>query len=383
MTTTVLPPSIAPSSIEERALLDPRNRDLLETLLREGPESVPAPVAITVDLTHACNNSCPDCIERQPMCASNHAALTLPTLDRLLSEAAQAGVRAIGLYGGEPTLHPHFPDVVRYATALQLYLFVVTNGYQLHKDEVALALEEASRLGFLDAVRVSWNSSTASTHSLLHRAERYFWRMVDACEQLSRRGVPVSVSFLVEPANICEIVPAACLAGAIGVHGFALRPKTRAHGEHLISLSPEQREGILNAIETVRELAYVNLSVPDWFEEYLHTGQLPDTRKPYTQCPFTALRAVITPPDPGYIYTCTYWRADQRFAAGTLPLSQWLRSPARRQAIRRVNPCQFCNQVICNKHSAILKIDAWCEHYRATGELPPPQPAPFVPFLFF
>jgi hypothetical protein len=94
--------------------------------------------------------------------------------------------------------------------------------------------------------------------------------------------------------------------------------------------------------------------VPSWYEYYLASGEVPDTTKRYESCYFCAAsRLVITPPEPGIVWSCTYWRGHNLFRVADLK-DVALSSPEfehlRLEAVKRVAPASHCHGVICNRH---------------------------------
>ncbi len=125
-----------------------------------------APLSINLDLTTACNFACDHCIDFETLnsgVAHDDAALL-----RSLSEMAARGLRSVILIGGgEPTVHPGFPRVVRHLKSLGLQVAVVSNGSRNGR-----LLEVADALGPGDWVRLSLDAGTDATFQALHRPKR-------------------------------------------------------------------------------------------------------------------------------------------------------------------------------------------------------------------
>ena len=365
-----------------RQLLAPQNRPLLETLITEA-RPMPSPVCLTVDLTHRCNGRCGSCIERQGMECSQHADLPAEVALRLVRESAEAGVKAWGLYGGEPLLHPAFAEVLLAAAEESLALSVVTNGMLLGRRSVAEALRRAAATGRLQSVRVSLNAGTPAVHARhFGVSPRRFEPTVAACRELVQGGVPLSVSYLVDADNHSDLLAGARVAlEGIGARRLQVRPATGLHGVGPVELTPQARAGVLRQLRAAREEWGTRLAVPASFVDWLTTQRSPDTDKQYRWCAFCGLRAVVTPPGPGRIWACTYFRGVGRFAAGTLPLLEWVRSTDRRRALEGIRPREHCGAVACNKHVANQWLHGLRAQFARTGRLPAlscvPSEAPF------
>ncbi|MBN1675671.1 MAG: radical SAM protein [Kiritimatiellae bacterium] len=329
-----------------------------------GPPHTVRPTSMTLDITHACNFRCPGCIEHTPLCASQGRAFRTETACKLISQfVRQGGGEEVLLYGGEPSSHAGFPDVVRHAAQCACRINVVTNGSFLHKPYVAGALREAATRAQV-TVRVSLNSGTAPTHEKLHRAKGYFGKVVVGMRRLTEGGsaVHLGVSFLLEEANAAEIKKAYRIAAAVGAQDFYVRPKTGLNGIDVLPMSVPARRAALDAVQTLSDQATSGpaVHVSPWHLRFLATNVTPDTSKPYPACYYCAAsRLIVTPPEPGRVWACTFWRADPRFFVADLGEVE-LGSPEfedlRQAAVRRIRPGIDCASVICNRHEQNLEI---------------------------
>ncbi|MBW1787840.1 MAG: radical SAM protein [Deltaproteobacteria bacterium] len=112
-----------------------------------------------MDLTSECNRNCPDCPSTTSVDSHN---LDPEFVERLFS-ALQGQTSGLLLTGGEPTMSPLFPDVLRSAREHGFSdIAIVTNGGFLDRDAVADAL-----LSHATAVRVSLYDWTEETHEEL------------------------------------------------------------------------------------------------------------------------------------------------------------------------------------------------------------------------
>lgn len=91
--------------------------------------------SVQLELTSYCNLKCPNC-ERSTGQAPSKDFLSLEQIRQFLDESSVAGVdwRSIHLLGGEPTLHPHFLQVLELLKAYKdrdqhHYVVLWTNGY--------------------------------------------------------------------------------------------------------------------------------------------------------------------------------------------------------------------------------------------------------------
>ncbi len=90
-------------------------------------------------ISAVCNQSCVYCFtadHRQP----GHDFLPLSAFEERLDFLARSGIQEVRLLGGEPTLHPQFPELVKGATAVGRRVVIFSNGLM---PEPALACLEA------------------------------------------------------------------------------------------------------------------------------------------------------------------------------------------------------------------------------------------------
>lgn len=97
-----------------------------------------------ISITDRCNFRCVYCMPEEGMQWLNQKSiLTLEEIERLARIAVQLGIREVRLTGGEPTLRPNLPDLVRSLSKIEdLHgLSLTTNGFLL--DVLAGPLAEA------------------------------------------------------------------------------------------------------------------------------------------------------------------------------------------------------------------------------------------------
>jgi MoaA/NifB/PqqE/SkfB family radical SAM enzyme len=112
--------------LEKGALRSELEPFLLPTLdVREGFH-LNTPPLVWLELTRRCNLTCPHCYIHGGEARENE----MPSSEfyRLLDEFAEMGVWAVAFTGGEPTLHPEFGNLVRYARKKNLLVGIATNG---------------------------------------------------------------------------------------------------------------------------------------------------------------------------------------------------------------------------------------------------------------
>ena len=91
-----------------------------------------APTSINLDLTTACNFSCPHCVDSE--ITNTGGYLDMEMVKESLETLKSHGLLSVILLGGgEPTLYKTFDEIVRHIKSLGLQLGIVTNGSRLEQ----------------------------------------------------------------------------------------------------------------------------------------------------------------------------------------------------------------------------------------------------------
>ncbi len=155
------------SKLRQDAIL-PRLKDYIQWQRGVGVDAperglpIFSPVSINLDLTSACNFSCPFCVDSRLINAGKSLAMeeVRRTVDTLHSQGL---LSVILIGGGEPTLHKNFGEIVHYIKSKGLQVGIVTNGSRLEKIEAIVeALKEK------DWIRISIDAAGEEVFQDLH-----------------------------------------------------------------------------------------------------------------------------------------------------------------------------------------------------------------------
>jgi radical S-adenosyl methionine domain-containing protein 2 len=163
--------------------------------MRAGQDGLPLPINVSWHLWPTCNLTCTYCyatFRDVPSTLSEAEGLAV------LNALAEAGTEKVTFVGGEPTLCPHLPSLIRRAKELGLVTMLVTNGTKLtgaYRDQLA---------PFLDWVSLSIDASNGALMSKMGRGNARFH---DVClrqwEELSRiRHLRLKVNTVVTRENL-------------------------------------------------------------------------------------------------------------------------------------------------------------------------------------
>ncbi len=238
--------------VKETLLREPRVRRgiwvVLEGIARYGvtvPQKLAAPFLIVWNFTNLCNFRCLHCYQRasQPL----PSELNLEEKLRVIDQLDRAGVAAVALSGGEPTIHPDFLRVVSELSGRGIYTAVATNGWLFADKE---KLEKAVKAG-LQYVEVSVDSAKPEKHDEFRGVPGAWRRAVKALENAVELGISHGMATIMSKETLQEIDDILDLAENIGVERvifFNFVPTGRATGIADIDLTPEEREEFMKIL---------------------------------------------------------------------------------------------------------------------------------------
>ncbi len=264
--------NILKGNIEEakNALKDPAVRRgialVFEGIAKYGvtvPQKLPAPFLIVWNFTNMCNMRCKHCYQRASRPLPNE--LSLSEKLKLIDELDRAGVAAIALSGGEPTIHPDFLTVVKAISDRGMYPAVATNGWTFANMDF---LKKAKKAG-LRYVEVSVDSAYPNKHDEFRGVRGAWERAIKALENAVKLGINNAMAVTITKYNIDEVDEILDLAESIGVKRvifFNFVPVGRGEAIINLDLDPIERERFLRKI--YREMKKRNLEIESTAPQY-------------------------------------------------------------------------------------------------------------------
>ena len=170
---------------------------------------------LRLSLTDRCNFRCTYCMEPDVRFMRKMELLTDSEFVRLVRIAAGFGVRRLRLTGGEPTLHPTLPELIRDLSAIGLDdIAMTTNGSLVTPENVRTWMDAGlRRLTFsLDTLREDRFASVTRSTSTAAEVVRAIETALDAGMQ----GVKVN-AVITRGFNDDELVDLAALARRLGI----------------------------------------------------------------------------------------------------------------------------------------------------------------------
>jgi MoaA/NifB/PqqE/SkfB family radical SAM enzyme len=179
---------------------------------------------IVIELTNRCNLRCGHCFDER------HAAngdLSLDIIEKVLREGKQCKLEHLSFTGGEPTLHPHFAEIVRRVCAENYTFSFVSNGSTFPHLYPLLAEHRQQFAG----ATFSLDGARQETHDEL-RGEGSYRQVVRAASICVVKQLPFTFNMVLTSRNRCEIAEMVELAHNLGSRGIRfghLMPRPTRH----------------------------------------------------------------------------------------------------------------------------------------------------------
>ncbi|MFI2765231.1 radical SAM/SPASM domain-containing protein [Streptomyces echinatus] len=93
-----------------------------------------APGLLELEITRRCQSTCQSHCYAKAGPRQGHGTMTTDEWKRVISEAATIGTERIQLFGGEPTLHSDFAELVEHALSSGLEVIVYSNLFRVRAD---------------------------------------------------------------------------------------------------------------------------------------------------------------------------------------------------------------------------------------------------------
>lgn len=209
------------------------------------PQKMPAPFLIVWNFTNMCNLRCKHCYQRADKPLPNELSLEEKLL--VVEQLDRAGVAAVALSGGEPTIHPDFYRILSEISSRGMYAAVATNGW-LFAD--IRNLVKAKKAG-LRYVEVSIDSADPKKHDWFRGVPGSWERAINALKNAVKLGISNALAVTLTKVNIGEIEDILDLAEEIGVQRvvfFNFVPVGRGRDNIWLDLDPLEREDVLRTL---------------------------------------------------------------------------------------------------------------------------------------
>ncbi|MBW1997832.1 MAG: S8 family serine peptidase [Deltaproteobacteria bacterium] len=164
----------------------------------------------------------------------------------------------IDLFGGEPTLHPKFLDLLAYAMSRQTECSVATNGRLFSRRSFAKRVARITRSSLY--IRTSLHGATAKSHEAVTNVPGSFQQLMDGLDNIVSECMPCQVNMVITRKNLMDS------------EGFT---RYLSPGRVLVAYHPGARQSLINRINELPDnYEIVNQSrYGEWLIVRLQAGQ--------------------------------------------------------------------------------------------------------------
>lgn len=196
----------------------------MSTITREVPpepvsiqeSAVDVPSFLELEITGICQLKCVHCYaESGPN--GGRGVMTTDDWEQVIDQAAAIGVKMVQFIGGEPTLDPDLPRLIRHAFSRGLKVYVYSNLVHVTPELWDLFSRPGMFLG------TSWYSANPGMHAEITRSRVSYARTSANIREAVRRGIPVRGT-IVEVTEDQGTEQAAAELRRLGVTDIRIRP---------------------------------------------------------------------------------------------------------------------------------------------------------------
>jgi radical SAM protein with 4Fe4S-binding SPASM domain len=242
--------------------------DLAATLAFQPVFSTPvsAPYKADVALTYGCNNACAHCYNEPDRFGM--ATLSPENWFYVLDKLAEIGIPHIILTGGEPTLYPHLPELIRYANELGLIVGMNTNGRRFAgSDRLATTLAVAG----LNHVQVTLESCHPMVHDRMVGSPGAFVETVQGIRNALAGGLHTITNTTITRENQGHVLDIVAFLQGLGLTTFAMNGMIYAGGGATTpdAIPAPEMEALLAAVRDeaeARQMRFLWYTVTDYCE---------------------------------------------------------------------------------------------------------------------
>lgn len=179
------------------------------------------PLHLFIELTDRCNQVCQHCYrESSPQKSS---FMDKENFAGLIETLGLEGTLVVEFTGGEPLLHPDFPEMLALACEYMETVSLITNGTLLDRKIIG-TIKELNQHASKILVSLTLNSCYEEKHDNFVGLKGSYQKVLQSIRQLSAAGIPVRVSMNVTKDNLHEMKATAEVAFKNGATIFAAAP---------------------------------------------------------------------------------------------------------------------------------------------------------------
>ncbi len=238
--------------------------------------ALPEPKICYLELTTRCNQNCVGCsFSADNSSAKANRTLNLTEWANILKIIAP-GIQRIQLTGGEPTLYPHFYELIPLIEQIMVPYVIFTNGCWNEPARLLALLKTCKNFrGFL----ISLHGATCQTHEKFTKINGSFERTVQNIKLAAKTGISVFTSSVIFQDNASEVTEIQKLAQNLGAQ-YSIFNRYIGHAPAEILVDPLKLKQVIQRLERqIQEGAPVRFGncIPQCFTPSSSSGCLAGT----------------------------------------------------------------------------------------------------------
>jgi organic radical activating enzyme len=135
---------------------------------------------LEIHISSVCGQACVFCSESRRMETFQKHPISYESMIKTLIRKRQDGCKHVTFTGGEPTLYPHLPRVLKAAKKLGYRTYITTDASRLSQKNYASKV-----IPLLDEICISIHSNKAATHDILAKTPGSFKRVLAAFSHIA------------------------------------------------------------------------------------------------------------------------------------------------------------------------------------------------------
>lgn len=207
----------------------------------------PGAYQVSYEINNICNLNCLHCCNRS--FSNSDKGLPLKKIFTLVDDLKKIGTKNIYLTGGEPTLYPHFKEVIKYIYSQRIELILATNGLDIVRFLPAIKKYISPEVGVFVSL-----DGLDKTHDRLRGVNGAFERVVTSIKLLVKNGIKTRISTVVWSENVKELEPLILLVKSLGVyqiHFSTLINVGKTIRDDLIQINPKDYLAVIAKIRSL------------------------------------------------------------------------------------------------------------------------------------
>jgi len=152
---------------------------------------------VQLEITQRCNLHCKHCYLGRKFIKHD---LSLSQIFSVIDQASDLGCLTFHVTGGEPCLHPHINEILKYAYAKGMSITLFTNATAMNK-RLLTTLQEVH----VEIVRTSIDGADAEEHDMVRGYKGAYDKTMSTINVLKDMGIPVQINTVIHKLNIHNV----------------------------------------------------------------------------------------------------------------------------------------------------------------------------------